>query len=223
MKNNLVRKVITAYVLAFVLLGLMFFVPAGTIRYWQAWVYLGLMFLVAMAISLYLFRHDRGLIERRMRTKEKEEPQKKIIRIGTLLYVIAFVVPGLDFRYGWSKVPVEIVVLSDTVFLLGYYLFFLTLKENPYAARTIEVEKDQKVISTGPYAVVRHPMYSAVLLIIFVTPLCLGSYWGLLAVIPIFPLIAFRILNEEKVLAENLPGYSEYLEKTRYRLIPGLW
>lgn len=221
--ENLIRKVILAYAAAFIALGLMFFVPAGTIYYWQAWIYLILMFFVAISISIYLFRHDKAVIERRMKLREKEEPQKKIIKIGSVFYLILFIIPGLDFRFGWSQVPIAVIVLSDVVFLFGYYLFFLTLKENPYAARTIEVEKNQKVITTGPYAIVRHPMYSAVLLIMTVTPLCLGSYWGMLAVIPIFPLIFFRILNEEKVLAENLPGYREYLEKTRYRLIPGLW
>lgn len=221
--ENLVKKVIVAYAIAFVALGLMFFVPAGTIYFWQAWIYLILMFFVAISISIYLFRHDKAVIERRMKLKEKEEPQKNIIRIGSIFYLVLFIIPGLDFRFGWSQVPIAVIVLSDAVFLFGYYLFFLTLKENPYAARTIEVEKGQKVITTGPYALVRHPMYSAVLLIMFVTPLCLGSYWGMLATIPMFPLIVFRILNEEKVLAENLPGYREYLEKTRYRLIPGLW
>jgi len=221
--ENLVKKVIGAYAAAFIMLGLMFFVPAGTIYYWQAWIYLILMFFVAGAISIYLFRHDKAVIERRMRLKEKEEPQKKIIKIGSVFYLILFIVPGLDFRYGWSQVPFEVIVLADAIFLFGYYLFFLTLKENPYAARTIEVEKDQRVVTTGPYAIVRHPMYSAVLLIMFITPLCLGSYWGMLATIPMFPLIVFRILNEEKVLAENLPGYREYLKKTGYRLIPGIW
>jgi len=221
--EKLVKKVIVAYAMAFVMLGLMFFVPAGTIYYWQAWIYLILMFFVAIAISIYLFRHDKAVIERRMKLKEKEEPQKKIIKIGSIFYLILFIIPGLDFRFGWSQVPLAVVILSDAVFLFGYYLFFLTLRENPYAARTIEVEKGQRVITTGPYAIVRHPMYSAILLIMLVTPLCLGSYWGMIATIPMFPLIVFRILNEEKVLSENLPGYKEYLKKNRYRLIPAIW
>ena len=221
--EKLVEKVIVAYAMAFVMLGLMFFVPAGTIYYWQAWIYLILMFFVAIAISIYLFRHDKAVIERRMKLKEKEEPQKKIIKIGSIFYLILFIIPGLDFRFGWSQVPLAVVILSDAVFLFGYYLFFLTLRENPYAARTIEVEKGQRVITTGPYAIVRHPMYSAILLIMLVTPLCLGSYWSMIATIPMFPLIVFRILNEEKVLSENLPGYKEYLKKNRYRLIPAIW
>lgn len=219
----LVKKVISAYLSAFVVLGLMFFVPAGTVFYWQAWVYLVVMFFSAGSIGAYLMRHDKALMERRLKMKEREEPQKKIIKAGTIIYLAIFLVPGLDFRFGWSQVPLAVVIFSDAVVLFGYYLFFLTLKENSYASRIIEVEKGQKVVTTGPYAVVRHPMYSAILLIMVFTPLCLGSYWGLFATIPAFPLIILRILNEERALAENLPGYKEYLEKNRYRLIPGIW
>lgn len=208
---------------AFVVLGLMFFLPAGTIAYWQAWVYLGLMFAVMLLIMAYLLRHDRELLASRLKMGEKEKPQKLIIKIGSLLFALAFLIPGFDFRYDWSAVPVFIVLLADLVFLAGYYLFFLTLKENSYASRIIEVQKGQKVIATGPYAVVRHPMYSAILLIVGVTPLCLGSYWGLLGLIPVLLILVLRIINEEKVLAKDLPGYQEYLQKTKYRLLPGLW
>ncbi len=223
MGSKLIAKMIIMIFGAFVVLGLMFFLPAGTIYYWQAWVYMGLMFAVMLLIMGYLWQHDRELLVSRLKMGEKEKPQKLIIKIGSLLFSFTFLIPGFDFRYGWSAVPVVIVILADAIFLAGYYLFFLTLKENSYASRIIEVAKEQKVIATGPYALVRHPMYSAILLIVGVTPLCLGSYWGLLGVIPVILILALRILNEEKVLAKDLPGYKEYLQKTKYRLMPGIW
>lgn len=209
--------------MAIVVLCLVFFWPAGTVRYWQAWVYMGMLFGAMGLIMSYLFHNDPALLDRRMKMREKEEPQKLIIKIGSPVFAVAFLLPGFDVRYGWSLVPAAVVLFADAVFLLGYYLFFLTLKENSYASRVIEVDGGQRVISTGPYARVRHPMYSAMLLMMGATPLCLGSYWSLLAAIPVVSVIVFRILNEEKVLSENLPGYKEYLQKVRYRLVPGLW
>lgn len=221
--EKLMLKIAVKVSMAFVVLCLAFFLPAGTVCYWHAWVYWGILLFPMGFILIYLLRHDRELLARRMKTGEKEKPQKLIIKIGLLASIAPFLLPGFDFRYGWSLVPFVVVLFADIVFLFSYYLFFLTLKENSYASRIIDVEKGQKVISTGPYAYIRHPMYLAILFMMCFTPLCLGSYWGMLTSIPIVLVIVFRILNEEKVLAENLPGYKEYLQKTRYRLIPGLW
>lgn len=220
---KLVQRLVISIPSTFIILGLLFFLPAGTIRYWQAWIYLGLMFIIMILIMNYLFRHDRELLARRMQMGEKEKSQKKIIGFGTLFFLAVFLIPGFDFRYGWSSVPFTVVIIADAIFVFGYYLFFLTLKENSYASRIIEVDKKQKVISTGLYAIVRHPMYLSMLLILGITPLCLGSYWGLFDLIPVILVLILRILNEEKVLFKNLPGYKNYLLKVKYRLIPGLW
>ncbi len=223
MTNKLVQQIIIKISVAAILLVLIFFLPAGTVYYWHAWVYLWLLFGSAILIMIYLLRHDRPLLERRLKIGEQVRPQKVITRIGSLAYFALFLIPGLDFRFGWSSVPIPVVIFADVIFLIGYYIFFLTLKENSYASRVIEVEKEQKVISTGPYAVVRSPMYLAILMIIGFTPLCLGSYWGMIMMVPLLFVLVLRILNEEKVLAEALPGYRKYLEKTKYRLIPNVW
>jgi protein-S-isoprenylcysteine O-methyltransferase Ste14 len=203
--------------------GALFFLPAGTLRYWQAWVYMAAL-LVPMAFAMTsLLKRDPGLLERRLRMKEKVTAQKKIIAFSNIFFLVAFLLPGFDRRFGWSTVPAGWVIAADIFMLAGYGLFLRVLRENSHLSRIIEVEKNQKVISTGPYAVVRHPMYAAVLIIYGCSPLALGSWWGLLLVLPIVGVLAARILNEEKVLAENLEGYRDYLARVRYRIIPGLW
>ena len=158
-----------------------------------------------------------------MRSKERETEQRLIIGIMTVCFLFTFLLPGFDQRFGWSRVPVLLVIISDAIVLLGYGFVFLVLRENSYASRVIEVEKDQKVISSGPYAIVRHPMYLGVALMFLFTPLALGSYWALFpAVLMIFVLVP-RIFNEEKVLERDLDGYREYMQKVGYRLIPGIW
>ena len=160
---------------------------------------------------------------RRMKTKEKEKPQKLFIRLSWLVFLLAFVIPGLDFRFGWSVVPVWLVAVSALIILGGYLIFIVVVRENEYAARTVEVEEDQQVISTGPYRLIRHPLYTGVLLIFIFSPLALGSYWALIAFIPLPVIVILRIFNEEKVLSTQLPGYMEYMQKVKYRLIPYIW
>jgi len=206
-----------------VLLGLAFFLPAGTLRYWQAWGYLGLMAVLMLGVLLYLLKHDPELLERRIQTREKERGQKLIVRLSFLFFSIAFLVPGLDRRFGWSFMPGWLVACGFLMVLAGYGLFVMVLRVNSYASRVVEVSRDQQVISSGPYSVVRHPMYSAVLILYGFTPLALGSYWALLANLFWLWIFIPRILNEEKVLAEQLDGYKEYMQKIRYRLIPGIW
>jgi protein-S-isoprenylcysteine O-methyltransferase Ste14 len=221
--SKLIRLVVFRYVLGIVVLGLIFFLSAGTIRYWHAWVFLAILFIPMFFVLLYLVKYDPALLERRMRTKEKEVPQKLVIKLSTIPFLAAFLIPGLDYRFGWSSVPFVVIIAADIMVFCGYIFFFLVLRENSYASRVVEVDKEQKVISTGPYAYTRHPLYLAVLTIYLFGPLALGSFWALIAMIPLPFVLILRIKNEENLLKRELAGYDEYTAEVRYRLIPGIW
>jgi len=217
-------KMVSVRLLVFVpLLLAMFFLPAGTFAYWEAWVYLTVLLIPMVLVLIYLLRNDPELLERRMRMREKESEQKLIIKISYLYFLLVFLLPGFDKRLGWSNIPVVVVIVADVLVLVSYGMFFLALRENRYASRIIEVEQEQKVISSGPYAIVRHPMYVGVSLMCIFTPLALGSYWAAIPSLLIIPLLVARIRNEESVLGRELKGYKEYMQKTKYRLIPGIW
>jgi len=204
-------------------IGAILLLPAGTWSYWPAWVYIAALFGPMIAVTFYFLHHDRALLERRMESREIEPAQRLIIGLIGLLCLGGFVLSGLDFRNGWSSLPTALVLTANLVVVLGYLVTFWVLKTNSYAARTIRVEDEQPVIDSGPYAKVRHPMYTGVLLMMLATPLALGS----LAAVPVFllvpPLFVGRILNEEKILRAQLKGYSSYCERVPYRLFPGLW
>ncbi len=221
--KKLIGAVVVRLLLALVVYGLLLFLPAGTFRYWEAWVYLGVLFTPMLAAMMYLLINNPELLERRMRTRETERPQKLLMKLAVFAYILAFVIPGLDHRFDWSTVPIAVVIIADIIVLFGYSIFFLVLRENEYASRVIEVEENQKVISTGPYALIRHPMYLGALLMYLASPAALGSFWAVIAFIPLLAIIIFRIFNEEQVLAKELPGYIEYMEKVKYRLIPFVW
>lgn len=155
--------------------------------------------------------------------REKEAEQKTIIKVGNTLFFVGFLIPGLDFRFGWSGVPVWLVIVSNVFVFLGYFLIFLTFKANVFAGRTVEVFKGQKVIDTGPYALIRHPMYAGFILMFFFMPIALGSFWAVIAFIPECIIIILRALNEEEVLKRDLPGYTAYCKKVHYHLVPLLW
>ena len=224
--SNLNTKVWSRSIVFAIVLALLLFVPAGTIEYWQAWVYLVVFFASSVAVTIYLMNKDPALLMRRMKagpTAEREKTQKIIMFFAMVSFVTIFLVSALDYRFMWSPVPLAVVIGGDIVVALGFFITFLVVKENTFASATIEITKDQSVISTGPYAIVRHPMYSGGLLIGLGTPLALGSLWGFLTFIPTSIWIVWRLLDEEKFLAKNLAGYDEYRAKIRYRLVPHVW
>ncbi len=222
-KGRLIIMVCARFIPGVIVLGAMFLIPAGTFGYWEAWTYIAVLFIPMFFVFIYLIKNEPELLARRMKMKEKETEQKLIIKLSYIPFLIAFLLPGFDRRFGWSNVPAVVVVIADILVLISYGIFFLVLKENPYASRIVEVEPEQTVITSGPYAKVRHPMYSVVLTMYLFSPLALGSYWAIIPMIFIIPLIVARILNEEEVLVRDLDGYEEYIQKTRYRLIPGIW
>ncbi len=221
--KSFLRTVIMRFALAFIILGSMFFLPAWTFAYWQAWVYLLILCVPMIFLVRYLYKHDPELLERRMRMREKQKTQKLIVALSWPFFLLAFIIPGFDHRFDWSFVPVIIIIVSDVFVLSGYLFVAQVFKTNSYASRIIEVEKTQKVITTGPYTVVRHPMYLGVLIFYIFSPMALGSYWAVIPALHIIPLLVARIIGEEKELSKNLEGYKEYLMKTRYRLVPGIW
>jgi protein-S-isoprenylcysteine O-methyltransferase Ste14 len=225
MRNLNTRAWLGLVFLAFAM-GLVLFVPAAAVQYWQAWIYLAVFFGASGLITLYLMRKDPALLERRLRggpTAEKKKTQKTIMLFVSIGFIALLVVPALDYRFGWSRVPLYIVIAGDLLTALGFYITFLVYKANTFAFATIQVTADQKVISTGPYAIVRHPMYAGGSLYLLGTPLALGSYWGLLVLAAMMPFLIWRLFDEERFLAKNLPGYTEYCARVRWRLVPGVF
>jgi len=221
--KSLKKKIIIMFSMVPVILGLLILVPAGTFNYWQFYLYLAILLVPMIFVMFYFLKNDPAFLERRLKAKEKEKEQIVIQIVFSLIFFSGFVIPGLDKRFGLSNVPVLIVIIADIVVLLGYLLIFFVFKQNSYASRVVQVEKDQKVISTGLYGFVRHPMYLGVIIMYLPTPIALGSYWGLIPMATIPLALVLRIMNEEKVLCRDLPGYKDYCEKTRYRMIPYIW
>jgi protein-S-isoprenylcysteine O-methyltransferase Ste14 len=210
-------------VLGILMIGVLFFLPAGTFDYWQAWAWLATLFIPMMISFVYLVKRDPTLLERRTRTNETRTVQKWIIAVSVVYFLIVFILPGFDKRFGWSAVPVWLVIVADLVVFAAFTLYILVLQANTYASRVIEVEQGQQVIATGPYALVRHPMYLSMILMMVSTPLALGSYWAFIPSFALIFLLAVRAKNEEELLLKDLAGYRAYTEKTRYRLFPGIW
>ena len=208
------------------ILAVLLFLPVWTFRYWQAWIFLFVFSACALATSLYVMKNDPKLLERRMRAgpgAEKERSQQIIQSVATAAFISLLLFPPLDHRFGWSAVPWSMVVAGDVLVAVGFLIIFFVFRENGFASGVIEVNEGQKVVATGPYALVRHPMYAGALVMLIGVPLALGSGWGPLMVIPIGVVIVWRLLDEERFLAENLAGYSDYRNKVRHRLLPFLW
>ena len=225
---SLKTKVTVQCLLTAIVTAAMLFLPAGTWKYCQGWIFLGAMMIPMVAASIYFTERDPQLVERRLQAKEKIGEQKLIMKFAKLIFIAAFLLPGFDFRFGWSRrtlgaVPVWLMIGSGAIALAGYLMTYWVMSANSYASRIIQVEKDQRVISIGPYRIVRHPMYLGAIISLFFAPLALGSYWAVPAFALVIPVIVLRILNEEKILRQELAGYSEYCQKTRSRLIPLIW
>jgi protein-S-isoprenylcysteine O-methyltransferase Ste14 len=207
-------------------MGLLLFVPAGTFRYWQAWAYLAIFTGASGLTTRYLARRDPALLDRRMRggpMAEKRTAQRIIMLCAFSGFIALLAVSALDHRFGWSTVPLGGVVAGDALVAIGFYLIFRVYRENTFTSATIEVSEDQRVISTGPYAIVRHPMYASGSLYLFGTPLALGSYWGFVAIVAMMPFLIWRLVDEERFLSRNLPGYAEYQRRVPHRLVPYVW
>jgi len=224
--NDVTGRALRSSLFGILALAALLFIPAWTLDYWQAWLFMAVFVCTSGAITLYLAICDPKLLERRknLGPRAEKEPAQKIIMVFAMLGFIAMLVfPVLDHRFGWSPVPASVSVLGDALIALGFLFIFFVFRENSYGASTIQVTEGQTVIATGPYAFVRHPMYAGALVMLIGTPLALGSWWGLFALLLISPVLIWRLLDEERFLRQNLPGYTEYQTKVKYRLLPLIW
>jgi len=209
--------------LALPIFALVIILPAGKWDYWQGWLYLLILYIPMFFVLYYLLKNDPALLQRRMRMREKESVQRRIIVLSLVYFLVAFTLPGLDVRFGWSNVPSWVSLVADVLVLTGYMTFVWVLTINSYLSRVVEVEAGQKVVTAGPYAIVRHPMYAGISLMYIASPVALGSFWALIPAVFIVPILVARLRNEEQVLRRDLPGYAEYTQKVKYRLLPGIW
>ena len=222
-KIKLLFSAIIKFSFGIIFVGLLLFLPAGTIKFFNAWLFIGLLFIPMFILGIFLFIKSPELLEKRLNAKEKENTQKGVVGFSAILFLASFLIAGFDYRYGWTSVSLWCVILASVILLVSYALYAEVMRENIYLSRTIEVQENQKVIDTGLYGIVRHPMYAVTIFLFLSIPVVLGSWWALLCMAPYPFLIAIRILNEEKVLENNLSGYKEYKAKVKYRLVPFIW
>lgn len=222
-RRKVFLKALFSYLIASIFMGAIIFFPAGTLKYFNGWLFIAGLLVPMVFVLIYLYIKDPELLEKRINLKEKETTQKKYVKFSFLLYIIAYIIPGLDFRFGWSSVPFWLVFLALVIMICGYLMFIAVMLQNRYASRVIEIQNEQKLIDTGLYSLVRHPMYLAATILYTASALVLGSYYALIPMLILPFLLAFRIINEEKVLIDGLPGYTEYMTRVRYRLIPFIW
>ena len=211
------------FLLGLFLVGALLFWPAGSLTYINGWLFIGLLFVPMLILGVVLLIKAPALLAKRLGAKEKEATQKGVVAASGLLFVAGFIVAGLDFRFGWSQVPLWAVIAASAVLLISYALYAEVMRENAYLSRTVEVQKDQKVVDTGLYGIVRHPMYAVTLWLFLSIPIVLGSLWSLLCFLPYILVIVIRIRNEEKLLVAGLVGYLEYKKRVKYRLLPFVW
>jgi protein-S-isoprenylcysteine O-methyltransferase Ste14 len=223
MNKQLFFRAVTKFLGGFLVLALLVFLPAWTLRYWQGWLLLAILFVPMLVVGAVLMKRSPALLEKRLNAKEEQSEQKAVLALSGLMFLAAFVLAGLNYHFGWFVLPAWVSIAAAVVFLGGYALYAEVMRENAYLSRTVEVQEDQKVIDTGLYGVVRHPMYLSTLLLFLSMPLVLGSLFSFAVMLFYIPLIAKRIKNEEQVLLEGLPGYADYRKKVKYKVIPFLW
>ena len=222
-RSALARQALAKGVGGLAVMGLLLFLPAGSWGYWQAWLFLGLLFVPMTCQATWLLVREPELLEKRLQSKEQEKEQRHVVALSALMFVAGFLLAGFDQRYGWSEMPAWVVAVAAVLMLCGYGLYAEVIRENAYLSRTVEVQENQRVVSTGLYGVVRHPMYAATLVLYLSMPLVLGSWVALVPFLAYPFVIARRIRNEEQVLERGLEGYTEYKQQVRYRLIPFIW
>ena len=223
MDGKLLSQAVVKFLAGLLLVGLLLFLPAGTLDFWQAWVLLGILFIPMFAAGLVLLKKNPELLAKRLNAKEEQAEQKEVVLFSGLMFLAAFILAGLNRRFGWIVLPAWMTYAAAAVFLLAYALYAEVLRENTYLSRTVEVQENQKVIDTGLYGIVRHPMYMATLFLFLSMPLVLGSVISFVVMLAYIPIIATRIRNEEQVLEEGLEGYAEYRKRVKYRVIPFVW
>lgn len=220
---KLLFRALIKFIIGLVLVGVLLFLPAGTFNYRNGWLFIGLLFIPMLILGIVLFVKAPELLEKRLNAKEDENTQKGVVAISGLLFIAGFIVAGLDFRFGWSHVPTSVVIVASVILLIAYALYAEVMRENAYLSRTIKVHENQKVVDTGLYGIVRHPMYAVTLWLFLAIPVVLGSWWSLFCFLPYIAVIAIRIGNEEKVLEKGLDGYPEYKKRVKYKVIPFIW
>ena len=223
MSKNLFFSAIIKFLLGIILIGVLIFLPAGSFKYYQGWVLMGVLFVPMLIAGVVMMIKNPKLLASRLKAKEKQKEQDIVQKLSGLMFLIGFVLAGLGYRFNWYVLPLSVVVIASVIFIVGYVLYAEVLRENTYLSRTIEVQEGQKIIDKGLYGVIRHPMYSATLLLFLSMPLILGSLYSLIVFLAYPFIIAFRIINEEKFLEKELVGYKKYKQKVKYRLIPFIW
>jgi protein-S-isoprenylcysteine O-methyltransferase Ste14 len=222
-KQQLIGMALARFIPGILIISAILFIPAGSIKFWNAWLFMGVLFIPMLFVVIYLIIRDPELLFKRMNTNEKEKTQKKVVLLTSIIFLFVFIISGLDYRFQWSTVPLLLEILTALIVLIGYILFFMVMRQNSYASRVVEIQEKQKVIDTGLYGIVRHPMYSAAILMFMFMPLVLGSFYALIPLV-IFPFqMSTRMKNEEEILEKGLEGYIEYKKKVRYKVFPFLW
>ena len=220
---KLLFNALIKFIFGLLLVGLLIFLPAGTLYYPCGWLFMAILFIPILIAGIILFIKAPELLKKRLDNKEKEATQKVVVLLSALVFLGGFITAGLDYRFSWSAMPAHIIIIAAILFLASYGLYAEVMRENAYLSRTIKVSENQKLVSTGLYGIVRHPMYAATIIMFLMIPLILGSWWSFLIFLAYPLIIVVRILNEEKVLSAELDGYEEYKQKVKYRLIPFVW